>query len=45
VARVAREVHDLGVTAGARAPEARAGVYGRLLSTCVTCHGMMDISM
>jgi cytochrome c553 len=45
VARLAREVHDLGVTASGRDPDGRAGVYGRLLATCVTCHRAMGISM
>jgi cytochrome c553 len=45
VARLAREVHDLGVTANGRDADGRAGVYGRLLTTCVTCHQKMGISM
>ncbi len=45
VAKLAREVHDLGVTALQRGPDARAGVYGRLLSTCVTCHRQMGVGM
>jgi len=45
VARLAREVRDLGVTANGRDADGRAGVYGRLLTTCVTCHTKMGISM
>jgi cytochrome c553 len=45
VARLAREVHDLGVTALQRPQDGRAGVYGRLLSTCVTCHRQMRVGM
>ncbi len=45
VARLAREVHDLGVTANGREADGRAAVYGRLLTTCTTCHRKMGISM
>ncbi len=44
-AKLAREVHDLGVTALRREPDGRAGVYGRLLATCVTCHKQMGVEM
>jgi len=45
VAKLAREVHDLGVTALNRPQDGRAGVYGRLLSTCVSCHKQMGVGM
>ncbi|MGD8322427.1 MAG: hypothetical protein PVJ02_18385 [Gemmatimonadota bacterium] len=43
--QLAREVHDLGATARTQEPEHRAGIYGRLLTTCARCHQLVGIDV
>lgn len=43
--QLAREVHDLGATARLQDPDHRAGIYGRLLTTCARCHQLMGIDV
>lgn len=43
--QLAREVHDLGATARLQEPDHRAGIYGRLLTTCAHCHQLVGIQV
>lgn len=43
VTALAREVHDLGLEARrTREAPARAGIYGRLITTCSSCHTLLE---